>query len=132
MKIINRKKFIVRIIELFTIIGTLIITPIAINYATKLRGYIAQGGEYLIPILALLLIIVAETILEETIRLKDQEIYDVKTSVAEVLEEIHELNEKNEDEVLRRKIAELCTNTRYELLIDETKNRTTTADQSNK
>ena len=53
MKIINRKKFIVRIIELFIIIGTLIITPIAINYATKLRGYI-------------LLIIVAETILEES------------------------------------------------------------------
>ncbi len=70
--------------------------------------------------------------LEEIIRLKDQEIYDVKTSVAEVLEEIHELNEKNEDEVLRKQIAELCTNTRYELLIDETKNRTTTADQSNK
>ena len=70
--------------------------------------------------------------LEETIRLKDQEIYDVKTSVAEVLEEIHELNEKNEDEVLRKQIAELCTNTRYEFLIDETKNRTTTADQSNK
>lgn len=70
--------------------------------------------------------------LEETIRLKDQKIYDVKTSVAEVLEEIHELNEKNEDEVLRRQIAELCTNTGYELLIDETKNRTTTADQSNK
>ena len=40
--------------------------------------------------------------LEETIRLKDQEIYDVKTSVAEVLEEIHELNEKNEDEVLKK------------------------------
>lgn len=70
--------------------------------------------------------------LEETIRLKDQEIYDVKTSVAEVLEEIHELNEKNEDEVLRRKIAELCTNTRYKLLIDEKKNRTTIANQSNK
>lgn len=70
--------------------------------------------------------------LEETIRLKDQEIYDVKTSVAGVLEEIHELNEKNEDEVLRRQIAELCTNTRYELLIDEIKNRTTIADQSNK
>lgn len=61
--------------------------------------------------------------LEETIRLKDKEIYDVKTSVAEVLEKIHELNEKNEDEVLRKQIAELCTNTRYELLIDETKNR---------
>ena len=70
--------------------------------------------------------------LEETIKLKDQEIYDVKTSVAEVLEEIHELNEKNENEVLRRQIAELCTNTRYELLIDEIKNRTTIADQSNK
>lgn len=70
--------------------------------------------------------------LEETIRLKDKEIYDVKTSVAEVLEKIHELNEKNEDEVLRKQIAELCTNTRYELLINETKNRTIIADQSNK
>ena len=70
--------------------------------------------------------------LEQTIRLKDKEIYDVKTSVAEVLGKIHELNEKNEDEVLRKQIAELCTNTRYELLIDETKNRTIIADQSNK
>ena len=40
--------------------------------------------------------------------------------------------EKVENEVLRRQIAELCTNTRYELLIDEIKNRTTIADQSNK
>lgn len=70
--------------------------------------------------------------LEETIMLKDKEIYDVKTSVAEVLEEIHKLNEKTEDEVLRKQIAELCTNTRYELLIDENKNRTITTDQSNK
>ena len=30
--------------------------------------------------------------LEETIRLKDQEIYDVKTSVAGVLEEIKQTN----------------------------------------
>ena len=65
MKIVNKKKFILRIIETIIVIGTLIITPISINYATKLRGYVAQGGEYLIPIFSLLIIIVIETILEE-------------------------------------------------------------------
>lgn len=76
--------------------------------------------------------------LEEVIALRDKEIHDIKYSLADILEEIRNLNEQNDygqPEVKRRKISELCTNTRYEFLIDEIgilKNRTTIADQSNK
>ena len=49
--------------------------------------------------------------LEETIALKDQEIKDIKFSVADILLQIRTIK--------RRKISELCTDTRYELLIDE-------------
>lgn len=65
MKITNKSKFITRIIEVFIFIGTIILTPLSIDYATKLRGHIAYGGEYLIPILGLLLISIVETIYEE-------------------------------------------------------------------
>lgn len=65
MKITNKSKFITRIIELFIFIGTIILTLLSIDYATKIRGHIAYGGEYLIPILGLLLIIIVETIYEE-------------------------------------------------------------------
>lgn len=68
MKIINKKKFITRIIELVIIIGTLILTPMAINYANAWRGYKGFGGEYLLPILGLLAILVIETIYEESSR----------------------------------------------------------------
>lgn len=60
--------------------------------------------------------------LEETIRLKDQEIKDIKYSLADILLRIRTLNESNnygDPSVKRRKISELCTDTRYELLIDE-------------
>lgn len=76
--------------------------------------------------------------LEKVIDLKNREIHDIKLSLADVLLEIRTINESNEysaPEVKRRKISELCTNTRYELLVDEIgilKNRTTIADQSNK
>ncbi len=66
MKIVNKKKFIVRIIEILIIIATIILTIISIDYATKMRGYDAFGGEYLIPILGLLIILVIETIYEES------------------------------------------------------------------
>ena len=66
MKIIDKKKFIVRIIEILIIIATIVLTIISINYATKIRGYEALGGEYLIPILGLLLILIIETIHEES------------------------------------------------------------------
>lgn len=60
--------------------------------------------------------------LEETIARKDKEIKDIKFSLANVLLRIRNLNESNdygEPSVKKRKISELCTNTRYELLIDE-------------
>lgn len=66
MKIINKKKFIIRILELLVIIATIILTPIAIKYATAVRGYEAVGGEYLIPMLGLVIIMVIETIHEES------------------------------------------------------------------
>lgn len=66
MKIVNKKKFIVRIIEILIIIATIILTILAINYANKIRGHSAMGGEYLIPILGLLIILVIETVYEES------------------------------------------------------------------
>lgn len=62
---INKAKLIIRILELLTIIGTIILMPIAIKYATATRGYEAVGGEYLLPILALVIVLILETILEE-------------------------------------------------------------------
>lgn len=67
MKIVNRKKFTTRILELITILGAIILTPISINYANSFRGYQSYGGEYLIPILGLLIILVIETIIDTTI-----------------------------------------------------------------
>ena len=72
MKIVNKKKFIVRIIELLVIIATIILTIKAIAYATAIRGYKAYGGEYLIPILGLIIILVLEVILEESEEKKNQ------------------------------------------------------------
>ena len=66
MKISDKKKFIVRVIEILVIIATIILTPIAIKYATTTRGYDAVGGEYLIPILDLCIILIIETIYEES------------------------------------------------------------------
>ena len=66
MKKINKKKLIVRILELLVIIATIILTPMAIKYATAVRGYEAVGGEYLIPLLALCIILIIETIYEVT------------------------------------------------------------------
>lgn len=63
---INKKKLIVRIIELLVIIATIILTPMAIKYATAVRGYEAVGGEYLLPIFALVIILIIETIYEVT------------------------------------------------------------------
>ncbi len=73
MKIINKKKFIVRIIELLVIIATIILTIKAIGYATLIRGYKGYGGEYLIPILGLIIVLVLETILEESENKKKHE-----------------------------------------------------------
>ena len=68
--------------------------------------------------------------LSNIIERKDIEIQDIKTSLADILQQIRDINEID-PEVKRRKISEMCTNTIYELLVDE-KNRTITTDQSNK
>ena len=72
--------------------------------------------------------------LSSIIERKDLEIQDIKTSLANILQQIRDRNESVNEidpEVKRRKISEMCTNTIYELLVDE-KNRTITANQSNK
>lgn len=66
MKIINKKKFLVRILEILVIIGTIILTILSINYANKLRGHQAYGGEYLVPVLGLIVILIIETLYEES------------------------------------------------------------------
>lgn len=68
MKIINMKKFITRIIDLVIIIATTVLTPMVINYANAWRGYKGFGGEYLIPILGLVIVMIIETIYEESSR----------------------------------------------------------------
>lgn len=65
MKIANKKKFIVRILELIVLLATIILTPIAINYATALRGHEAYGGERLIPLIALIIIMTLEEAINE-------------------------------------------------------------------
>ena len=70
MKISDKKKFIVRVIEILVIIATIILTPMAIKYATAVRGYDAVGGEYLIPLLAFLIIMLIESIYEAGEELK--------------------------------------------------------------
>ena len=70
MKISDKKKFIVRVIEILVIIVTIIVTPIAIKYATAVRGYEAVGGEYLLPIFALVIILIIETIMKQVKRVK--------------------------------------------------------------
>lgn len=60
MKITNKKKFLVRILEILVIIGTIILTILSINYANKLRGHIAYGGERLIPVIGALIIMIIE------------------------------------------------------------------------
>lgn len=66
MKITNKKKFLVRILEILVIIGTIILTILSINYANKLRGHQAYGGEYLVPVLGLIVILIIETLYEES------------------------------------------------------------------
>lgn len=66
MKVVNKKKFVVRIIQMLVILATIILTPIAIKYANAIRGYKAVGGEFLLPILTLVIILIIETIYEES------------------------------------------------------------------
>ena len=72
MKTNNKKKFIVRIIELIIILVTIILTIFSIIKATKIRGYIGFGGEYLIPILGMIAILIIEDIYQEKEKGKDK------------------------------------------------------------
>lgn len=72
MKRINKRKFIVRIIELITIIATIILTIKSIAYANAIRGYKGYGGEYLVPVFGLLIILILEDWLQESEK-KDNE-----------------------------------------------------------
>ena len=65
MKITNKKKFRVRILELITIIATIILTIVSIKYANRIRGYKAFGGEYLVPVFGLIIVLVLESFLDE-------------------------------------------------------------------
>lgn len=73
MRKINKTKLVIRIIELLIILATIILTPIAIKYTTILRGYKAVGGEYLLPILCLVIILILESILEEIKNRKEKQ-----------------------------------------------------------
>ena len=60
--------------------------------------------------------------LEETIKLRDKEIKDIKRSLADKLQEIRNYNEGNDlndPEQRKTKISEMCTDIIYELRIDE-------------
>ena len=46
-------------------------------------------------------------------------IYGVETGKEDIIWNINESNDYSDPSVKRRKISELCTDTRYELLIDE-------------
>lgn len=65
-KKINKKRLIATILDLVVIIGTIILTPKAIAYATAVRGYKGFGGEYLLPLLGFLIIMIIETVYEES------------------------------------------------------------------
>ncbi len=65
MKITNRRKFITRILDLIVILCTSILTPVAINYATLKRGHQEFGGEYLIPIIGFIIVMIIEAVYEE-------------------------------------------------------------------
>ncbi len=54
----------IRIIEILIMILAIRLTPIAINYANEIRHYKAYGGEYLIPLLGLLIVFLIETFID--------------------------------------------------------------------
>ena len=68
MKIVNKRKFAIRVIEILVIIITIILTLKAIKYATQIRGYKAFGGEYLIPVFGRILVIIVDAIYENYLR----------------------------------------------------------------
>ncbi len=68
MKIVNKRKFAIRVIEILVILITIVLTIKAIKYANQIRGYKAFGGEYLIPVLGWILVIIIDAIYENYLR----------------------------------------------------------------
>ena len=66
IKIKNKTKFIGRILEILIIIATIFITILSIKYANRMRGYNSVGGEYLIPIIPLIVILLIEEKIEKS------------------------------------------------------------------
>lgn len=64
VKVTNKKKFIVRTIEIIIVLATIILTVWAIKYANQVRGYKGFGGELLLPIISLMIILILEEYLE--------------------------------------------------------------------
>ena len=60
MKPETKIKLKVRVAQAGVIIATGILTKVAIHYAFIERGYKAIGGEYLIPIIGLLVVVIIE------------------------------------------------------------------------
>ena len=60
MKIKNKAKFIVRIIELIVIIVTIVLTVVSIKYANTIRDSKSYGGEYLIPLIGFTIVLVVD------------------------------------------------------------------------
>ena len=91
---INKKKLIVRIIELIIIVVTIIVTLMAIKYATEVRGYKAFGGEYLIPIISLLAIMVIEDIYQESEKKKKRKVNMGKLNNYEIAFELSSMGKR--------------------------------------
>ena len=49
----------------------MLFTPMAIDYATVVRGYNAYGGEYLLPLLGVLIVFLIETAIDINKSLKE-------------------------------------------------------------
>lgn len=58
--------------------------------------------------------------LKELLKQKEKDLFDLQIDFADILLKIRNLNESNnysDESVKRRKISELCTDVRYELLV---------------
>lgn len=62
-----------RIIEALIIIIPILLTPLLIDYVTEIRGYVAYGGEYLLPFLGVLIVCFIETAIDIYRCLKGEE-----------------------------------------------------------
>lgn len=60
IRIIDKTKFIVRIIELIVVIVTIVLTVVSIKYANTMRDSKGYGGECLIPLIGFTIVLVVD------------------------------------------------------------------------